>query len=108
VDRPRGRGGKNRLSCNTVVGLAAAARVGLGVAPLPCFLADLDPWLRSVGVSVDDMASANWLLTHPDLRRVARIKAVVDFAAVWLGSRRGLIAGEGPPPSRARAGDPSA
>jgi hypothetical protein len=31
-----------------------------------------------------------WLLTDPDLRRVARIRALLDFLAEWLIDRRQL------------------
>jgi hypothetical protein len=34
-----------------------------------------------------------WLLTHPDLRRVARIRAVLDFMAGALARQRSLIEG---------------
>jgi hypothetical protein len=41
------------------------------------------------------MASALWLLTHPDMRRVARIRAFLDFMAPWLEQRRDLLEGNG-------------
>jgi DNA-binding transcriptional LysR family regulator len=82
-----------RCTANSPLAIQAAARAGMGVAPLPCFLADPDPGLRRAQPPVEDMASALWLLTHPDLRRVARIRAVLDFAAAWLGDQRPLLEG---------------
>jgi DNA-binding transcriptional LysR family regulator len=79
---------------NSLLALRAAARAGLGVAPLPCYLADPDPALARVRAPLPEMASALWLLTHPDLRRVARIRVFLDFAADWLASRRALIEGD--------------
>lgn len=88
----------DRVTCraNTLPGIRAAARAGMGVAPLPCFFADSDPGLSRVQPPIADMASALWLLTHPDLRRVARIRAVLDFAAAWLGEQRPLLEGRAP------------
>jgi hypothetical protein len=40
-----------------------------------------------------DMEVSLWLLTHPDLRRVARIRAVLDFLARQLAKQRALIEG---------------
>lgn len=84
-----------RVACraNSLLALRAAARSGLGVAPLPCYLADPDPELRRVQPPVADMASALWLLTHPDLRRVARIRAVLDYTGARLADRRPLLEG---------------
>jgi DNA-binding transcriptional LysR family regulator len=80
---------------NSLLALRAAARAGIGVAALPCYLADPDPALRRVHPPLLEMESALWLLTHPDLRRVARIRALPDFLAEWLIDRRPLIEGRG-------------
>jgi hypothetical protein len=39
------------------------------------------------------MEGALWLLTHPDLRKVARIRTVLDLMAGALSKQRGLIEG---------------
>ncbi len=64
---------------NTVLALHQAARLGSGVAPLPCFLGDADPSLRRVRPPQPEFASEIWLLTHSDLRGTARIRALMDF-----------------------------
>jgi DNA-binding transcriptional LysR family regulator len=63
---------------NSLLALRGAARAGIGVAALPCYLADPDPALRRVHPPLLEMESALWLLTHPDLRRVAHIRALLD------------------------------
>jgi DNA-binding transcriptional LysR family regulator len=86
---------QGRVVCrsNSLLALAAAARAGLGVTPLPCFLADPDSGLERVRPPLPEMASALWLLTHPDLRRVARIRAFLDFMALRLAHQRPLLEG---------------
>jgi len=66
---------------DTLLGLAAAVRRGAGVALLPCYLADADPSLARIGEPVPEVATDLWLLVHPDLRRVARVRAIRDEIA---------------------------
>lgn len=86
---------KHRIShrANALLALQAAARAGMGVAALPCYLGDADPALRRVHPPLAEMDSSLWLLTHPDLRRVARVRAVLDFMAERIGGLRALIEG---------------
>lgn len=76
-----GLDGQCRYRVDSVLGMAAAARAGLGVAVLPCYLGDGDDRLTAITPPVDELATDLWLLTHPDLRRTARIRAVLDFVA---------------------------
>jgi DNA-binding transcriptional LysR family regulator len=78
---------------DSLMAACALAREGLGIAALPCYLADPDARLRRVAPPVDAMASSLWLLTHPDLRRVARIRAFLDFIAAALTAHRGAFEG---------------
>ncbi|MEZ2132950.1 MULTISPECIES: LysR family transcriptional regulator [unclassified Sinorhizobium] len=81
---------------DSLLALRAAARAGMGVAALPCYLADPDPALRRLHPPLPEMEVSLWLLTHPDLRRVARIRTVLDFLASHLVKRRALIEGHEP------------
>jgi DNA-binding transcriptional LysR family regulator len=80
---------------NSLLALQAAARTGLGVAALPCYLGDPDPGLRRVHPPLEAMEVSLWLLTHPDLQRVARIRTVLDLLARHFAERRALIEGRG-------------
>ncbi len=64
---------------NTLLGLWEAAKQDLGLAPLPFFLAGRDSRLKRVLEPPQEFSSELWLLTHPDLRRTARVRAFVDF-----------------------------
>ena len=71
----------------------SAAQAGLGVAALPCYLGDPVPGLHRVKAPLPEMEGSLWLLTHPDLRRVARVRTVLDFMAGALSKQRALIEG---------------
>ena len=72
----------------------AAVREGIGIAVLPCFLGDPEVGLRRVldTVEVADTDGC-WLLTHPQLRHVARIRAFMHFIAESVESDRAILAG---------------
>jgi len=90
--RERGRNANVVLRGNNLTAVYSAARVGLGLAPLPCFDADADPALERL--TADLIGSRDILLVvHPDLARVARVRATMDFlielfardAERWIG-----------------------
>ncbi|WP_026987256.1 LysR family transcriptional regulator [Fodinicurvata fenggangensis] len=66
---------------DSLLAMTAAARDGAGLAVLPSYLGDSAPELRCLGAPIPELATDLWLLTHPDLRRVARIRAFLDFIA---------------------------
>lgn len=70
-----------RYRVDTMLGMLMAVRDGLGRAVLPCYLADAEPELVRIGEPISELATDLWLLTHPDLRRVARIRALMNFVA---------------------------
>lgn len=73
-----------------------AVREGIGLAILPCFLADEDRRLKRVlePVGIAD-TSGCWLLTHPQLRYVARIRAFMNYIAEAVVDDRPRLAGSG-------------
>ncbi len=84
------------LRASGLPALQAAARAGMGAAPLPCFLGDADAGLVRMTEPLAAMASSLWLLTHPDLRRTGRVRAVMDALAAGLAVARPLLEGAGP------------
>ena len=78
------------------VAMREAARAGLGIAVLPCYLGDLSPDLRRLRPPVADLATELWVLTHPDLRRTARVRAFTEHAAEALSGQRDLLEGRRP------------
>ncbi|MFO1322373.1 MAG: LysR family transcriptional regulator [Burkholderiales bacterium] len=92
------KGRQPPIRTNSLLGAMHAARAGLGLALLPCYLGDLEPALERVGEPIRDLAASLWLLTHPDLRRVARVKAFMDFCLQALQDKAPAMEGQ---PSRA-------
>lgn len=81
---------------STVVGLGEAAAAGIGLALLPCFVGGGTPGLVRLAPVDPQLEASLWLLTHPDLRHTARVRAFLDFAAKEIGKRRHLMEGGEP------------
>ncbi|ALV61001.1 LysR family transcriptional regulator [Burkholderia cenocepacia] len=79
---------------DTLLGLFAAARAGIGAAVLPCYLADDERDLVRLGGRIDELATDLWLLTHPDLRDTARIRAFSSFVATSIEALHARLAGD--------------
>lgn len=81
---------------NTLGAQLAAIRAGFGIGGQACFIAQRDPNLVRV-VPDTEVRLDIWLVTHPGLRRSARIRALYDFVAESLEADRALLAGEAAP-----------
>ena len=73
---------------------ATACKYGLGIAILPCFYADNDPDLSRIPPYSSEGKYDLWILSHPDLRRNAKIQTFVRFMTEHLLEQRALIEGE--------------
>lgn len=78
---------------DNMLGMAEAATAGMGLALLPCFVADDFPELARLSPLLPELKGELWLLTHPDLCNTARVRAFLDFCAEDLARRRALIEG---------------
>jgi DNA-binding transcriptional LysR family regulator len=81
---------------NTMVGLAEAAAAGVGLALLPCYIGTVVPGLAQLSQPLPDLESELWLITHPDLRNTARVRAFLDFCADEIAKRRHTLEGAAP------------
>lgn len=73
--------------------VVSACRAGLGLAVLPCYLGDAEPGLRRLK-TIAGLGQEMWILTHGDLKRTPRIRALMDFLAKELSRYRDLIEGK--------------
>jgi DNA-binding transcriptional LysR family regulator len=77
---------------NSVRAVVDAAAAGLGLAVLPHFLASREPRLKLVAPDVLGTRILS-IVTHPDLKDVARVRIVIDFlvAAILRDHERGAF-----------------
>jgi DNA-binding transcriptional LysR family regulator len=78
---------------NSLLAVAAAARIGMGLTVLPCQVAEAEPGLRRLAPDVLGTRTLS-LVVHPDLARVARVRAVMDFLAEVIARDRAQMTGE--------------
>ena len=63
----------------SAMGMMSAIRSGLGIAVLPCIVADADSDLVQCVPPKDGHERSMWLVTHERVRRSPRVRAVIDF-----------------------------
>lgn len=79
---------------NSLVNQLAAAQEGIGLALLPCYLAD--PALsvvRAAEAPIPELEGELWIVTHADLKNTARVRAFFDVVGEGLVSERELFEG---------------
>jgi len=71
-----------------------AVKVGMGIAMLPCFLADMSDSLVRIEL-IPEVGTCGdlWILTHKDLRTTARVKVFIDFMKAAFERHRDLLEG---------------
>lgn len=85
------------LRTDSLLSLRQAARAGIGCAVLPCYLGDRTPGLvRLQPQPLEGLETSLWLLTHPDLRRTARVRSFTAFVADALVPLAPLLEGRAP------------
>jgi DNA-binding transcriptional LysR family regulator len=80
-------------SPNAPLQLAAVA-AGVGLAALPCALGDAHPSLSRLSEPM--VAQEIWVLTHPDLRNAARVRAVMACIVDSFRAHEDLLQGRRP------------
>ena len=79
---------------SSLVGQLVAARAGIGLAVLPCYLGDPEPSLmRALREPLAGLRSELWMVTHRDLRKTARVLAFFEVLSDGIGADRALIEG---------------
>lgn len=78
---------------NSLLAQVSAAEAGMGIAVLPCFAGDTSAALQRIEPIDGKFSTSLWILTHPDLKRAARIKAFIEFMSASLRKKRRLLAG---------------
>ena len=64
---------------DSLLGMVAAVRDGIGVGLLLCILVKDEPDIVPLAEPIDELETDLWILTHPALKGVARVRALSDF-----------------------------
>jgi DNA-binding transcriptional LysR family regulator len=88
-----GREGEVVVRCSSILSLIRAAQAGIGLAVLPCYAAETHPELARLSDPID--WSELWLVVHPDVRRAARVRAVMDFLIEVVERSAPVLRGDG-------------
>ena len=89
----RNGGGRMVLRATHLAMRLAAVRAGVGVGLLPCYAGDADPLLERLGDPVPELTADYWVIVHRDLRRVACVRAVIDWIRGLFERHREALAG---------------
>ena len=85
-----------RYRTNSALVMIDAVKAGFGIGALACYHGDAEPGLRRIVSFAEEVRLSMWLLTHPDLRRAARVRLFMDFMGTALKSERDRIVGQRP------------
>lgn len=73
---------------NSMLARLVAVRDGIGVGYLPCFMAHRERSLERLDLGLPPVGADIWMLVHADLRRNARVRALVDFLSTEFDKLR--------------------
>lgn len=83
-----------RFRANTLLGAAQAVRSSIGLGILPCFVGGSIPEIVRVEPPIPSLELGLWLLVHPEIARVPRVRAACDALARSLKAAAPLLSGE--------------
>lgn len=67
------------LKSTSMTNLWASIRAGLGIGPMVCLMADVDPDLVQVFPPHPEGVAYTWIVTRPELKDAPRVRAFIDF-----------------------------
>ncbi|MFC5067203.1 LysR family transcriptional regulator [Flaviflagellibacter deserti] len=79
-------------SLNSVMGLAEAVKAGIGLGVIPSYIGDKNG-LKRLLLLPESSDTGFWILTHPDIRGSARVRAFLDFVGGELVKLRPAFEG---------------
>lgn len=82
------------MKMDDMISVHTATKAGIGISRMPCFLGDTDPDLvRIPHVELTPYIDI-WVLTHPDLKKVERIRQFMKFATAEIRKKSYLYLGQ--------------
>ena len=78
-------GGKAPVTrSNSMSNLVHAVRAGLGIAPLPCVVADADPRFVRCTEVIETAKATSYILVRRELKDAPRVRALIDFLVPYM------------------------
>jgi DNA-binding transcriptional LysR family regulator len=87
--RPRVRASRFALQLEAI-------RAGAGLGILPCFVGDADPALVQLTAPEAELAADQWLLVHPDLKGVSRVRLMMEWIRATFRESKSALEGQRP------------
>lgn len=84
------------IYCSSLYANFCAAKAGLGIALLPCFMGDIDVDLEYVPYEREVISQDIWLAVNREVRSSARVSVVVDFLTLLVEENKALLEGKYP------------
>jgi len=84
-----------RLRVDIFNAVAAVLRTGIAVGLLPTVVAERHPELVAVSDPIPELSVPVWMLTHPDLRQTARVRAFMQHVGDAVAARLAAADGAG-------------
>jgi DNA-binding transcriptional LysR family regulator len=78
---------------NSLLSITEAIAAGAGAAILPCYIGNARADLERIGDVIPEVDIDLWVLTHPDLRHSARVRAFTDYVGGELMKLRKALEG---------------
>jgi DNA-binding transcriptional LysR family regulator len=76
---------------NSLLHQMVAAKAGIGLALLPCYLGDPEAGLgRALLKPIDELQGELWIVTHADLKRTARVRAFFEIVGEAIARQPAL------------------
>ncbi|MGD8568178.1 MAG: LysR family transcriptional regulator [Gammaproteobacteria bacterium] len=82
------------FTSSLAIAVLNAAAEGMGFTMMPCYLGDADNRLVRVTDVLEPLTLELWILTHPDLRHTARVKALMGYLFDELKKEADLFEGK--------------
>lgn len=81
------------MTVDTFPAVCAALEADLGIGVLPCVVGDRNPNLVRVTPPLEETAVDLWVLTHPEIRSAAKVRAFMEFITATIRREKALFEG---------------
>jgi DNA-binding transcriptional LysR family regulator len=88
-----GKGARTSFASNQFTAMQGWALAGGGLVVLPCIVGDDTKGLIRATAPIEAMTVGLWLCTHPHIRKIARVRVVLDALATLVAAQLPALRG---------------